>query len=187
MYDDFVERLRLVAEDLVVGDPSDVETYMGPVISEDVALHYDDVVAAASREGGIVTGGRKLDLQGHYVMPTVVRDLPAGHRLTREEVFLPFVTVVRVESLDDALEEANAVKYGLTAGIFSEDEEEIEVFLDRIEAGVVYVNRREGATTGAWPGAQSFGGWKASTLTGKGIGPYYVQQFMREQSQTIVR
>ena len=57
--------------------------------------------------------------------------------------------------------EANAVDYGLTAGIFSEDDAEIEPFLDRIEAGVVYVNRRAGATTGAWPGIQTFCGWKA--------------------------
>jgi 1-pyrroline-5-carboxylate dehydrogenase len=52
---------------------------------------------------------------------------------------------------------------------------------------VVYVNRRAGATTGAWPGIQSFGGWKGSGSSGKsGLGPYYVQQFMREQSQTII-
>ena len=60
-------------------------------------------------------------------------------------------------------------------------------FLDTIEAGVVYVNRRAGATTGAWPGIQPFGGWKGSGSTGKaGGGLYYVQQFMREQSQTVV-
>ena len=59
-------------------------------------------------------------------------------------------------------------------------------FLDEIEAGVVYVNRRAGATTGAWPGIQSFPGWKSSGSTGKGgLGPYYVQSFMREQSQTV--
>ena len=52
----------------------------------------------------------------------------------------------------------------------------------------IYVNRRAGATTGAWPGFQSFCGWKSSGSTGKGgLGPYYVQQFMREQSRTIVR
>ena len=92
-----------------------------------------------------------------------------------------------VGSLDEALAEANAIDFGLTAGIFSEDEAEVERFLDEIEAGVVYVNRRAGATTGAWPGIQPFGGWKGSTATGKaGGGFYYVQQFMREQSQTIV-
>ncbi len=57
-----------------------------------------------------------------------------------------------------------------------------------MQAGVLYVNRRAGATTGAWPRSQSFCGWKASGLTGKGgLGPYYLPQFMREQSRTIVR
>ena len=56
-----------------------------------------------------------------------------------------------------------------------------------IEAGVVYVNRRAGATTGAWPGTQTFAGWKSSGTTGKGgLGPWYLPQFMREQSRTVV-
>ena len=77
--------------------------------------------------------------------------------------------------------------YGLTAGLYSEDQAEINQFLDQIEAGVVYVNRRAGSTTGAWPGVQPFGGWKGSATTGKsGGGLYYVQQFLREQTQTIV-
>ena len=60
-------------------------------------------------------------------------------------------------------------------------------FLDEIEAGVLYVNRRAGATTGAWPGVQPFGGWKGSGSTGKaGLSLYYPAQFMREQSHTIV-
>ena len=72
--------------------------------------------------------------------------------------------------------------------IFSEDDREIQQFFDRIQAGVTYVNRRAGATTGAWPGINSFGGWKASGSTGRGTGgPYYVQQFMREQSRVRIR
>ena len=119
--------------------------------------------------------------------PTVVSGLPKGHALERDELFLPFVTVSRVGSFEEAMAEANAPVYGLTAGIFSEDESEKERFLDEIEAGVVYVNRRAGATTGAWPGTQSFCGWKSSGSTGKGgLGPYYLPQFMREQSRTIV-
>ena len=71
--------------------------------------------------------------------------------------------------------------------MFSRERAELDAFLDGIEAGVVYVNRRAGATTGAWPGFQSFCGWKSSGSTGKGgLGPYYVAQFMREQSRTIV-
>jgi 1-pyrroline-5-carboxylate dehydrogenase len=85
------------------------------------------------------------------------------------------------------MEMANDVDYGLTAGFYGEDDKEVQWFLDNIEAGVVYVNREAGATTGAWPGYQPFGGWKGSGSTGKaGGGRYYVQQYLHEQSQTVV-
>ncbi len=114
-------------------------------------------------------------------------DLPVEHRLFKDELFVPFVAVSPVDSIDEGLELANENAYGLTAGFFSEDKTEQKKFLEGIQAGVVYVNRRAGATTGAWPGIQPFGGWKASGSTGKaGGGLYYVQQFMREQSQTVV-
>ena len=75
----------------------------------------------------------------------------------------------------------------LTAGVYSEDPAEVEKFLTEIHAGVLYVNRRAGATTGAWPGVQAFGGWKGSGSTGKaGLSMYYVAQFLREQSHTVV-
>ena len=90
-------------------------------------------------------------------------------------------------AMDEAVAAANDTEYGLTAGLFSEDQGEIDEWLDRIQAGVVYVNRRAGATTGAWPGVQPFGGWKGSGTTGKaGGGPYYVTQYMREQSRTVI-
>ena len=80
----------------------------------------------------------------------------------------------------------NASQYGLTAGFYGAPRE-IEPFLERIEAGVTYVNRPQGATTGAWPGYQPFGGWKGSGTTGKAIGSfYYLPQYLREQSQTVV-
>ena len=74
------------------------------------------------------------------------------------------------DELDDAIEKANDTEYGLTAGFFSQDRHEIDEWLDKIQAGVVYVNRRAGATTGAWPGVQPFGGWKGSGTTGKAGG-----------------
>ena len=89
--------------------------------------------------------------------------------------------------MDQALREANSAEYGLTAGIFSRDQTEVTRFFDEIEAGVCYANKRTGATTGAWPGAQAFCGWKGSGSSGKGgCGPYYVAQFMREQSRTVI-
>jgi 1-pyrroline-5-carboxylate dehydrogenase len=107
--------------------------------------------------------------------------------LFQEELFVPFVAVAEVEDLDQAIKEVNRVEYGLTAGIFSGDQAEISRFFDEVEAGVCYANKRTGATTGAWPGAQPFCGWKGSGSTGKGgCGPYYVAQFMREQSRTVI-
>ena len=118
----------------------------------------------------------------------MVDGLPKDHALLREELFVPIVCLAGVSSLDEALTLANSSEYGLTAGLFSREQDEIQTFLDRIEAGVVYINRRAGATTGAWPGVQPFGGWKGSGSSGKASGGlYYVQQFMREQSRTIVR
>ncbi len=188
VHDELVERLAARAAELAIGDPGDRDAYTGPVIDEGAVERFTTAVAEARRDGAVAAGGDPLELPGHFVAPTVVTGLPAGHRLTREELFVPFVTVTRVGSFDEALAEANAIDYGLTAGVFSADDAELERFLDEIEAGVVYVNRSAGATTGAWPGFQSFCGWKSSGSTGKGgLGPYYVQQFMREQSRTIVR
>ena len=98
------------------------------------------------------------------------------------------VAVAPVDSLDQALELANDTEYGLTAGFYSEDQGEIDRFLNTIEAGVVYVNRRAGATTGAWPGVQPFGGWKGSGTTGRGGGGlHYVQQYLHEQAQSVIK
>jgi 1-pyrroline-5-carboxylate dehydrogenase len=120
------------------------------------------------------------------VAPTVAR-LPLDSSLFFEELFVPFLAIGEVESLDQAISESNKAEYGLTAGFFSTRQDEIDRFFDEIEAGVCYVNKRSGATTGAWPGAQPFTGWKGSGSTGKGgCGPYYVQQFVREQSRTVV-
>ena len=98
-----------------------------------------------------------------------------------------FVTVHSITTLDEAITLANDSDYGLCAGLFSEDEVEIDVWLDRIESGMCYVNRFQSATTGALVQAQPFGGWKFSGTTGKFAGGYwYLPQFMREQSRTVV-
>jgi 1-pyrroline-5-carboxylate dehydrogenase len=187
-HNELVERLAERARTTSVGDPADPEVSTGPVVNARAVERFERCIEAARRDGSVAAGGSRGDDAGWFVEPTVVSGLPLGHPLTRDELFLPFVTVVRVPDFAAALAEANAVPYGLTAGVFSRDDDELDHFLDEIEAGVVYVNRRAGATTGAWPGIQSFCGWKSSGLTGKGgLGPYYVQQFAREQSRTIVQ
>ena len=190
VYEEFVQRLTRRTAELKVGDPSERDGFVGPVIDEGAVERFEGAVRAAAG-GTIRAGGERLSGEGYargsFVAPTVVDGLPTDHELFRRELFLPFVVVAPVEGLDEALRLANDTEYGLTAGIFSEDPAEIERFFDGIEAGVVYANRKGGATTGAWPGCQSFCGWKGSGSTGKGgLGPYYVQQFLREQSRTVV-
>ena len=114
-------------------------------------------------------------------------EIGADSRLLREELFTPFVAVRPIDSLEQALLLANGLTFGLTAGLYSQDPQEIERFEREVKAGVVYVNREAGATTGAWPGIQSFGGWEGSGSTGRGAGGvHYLQQYMREQSLTVV-
>jgi len=185
---EFVDRLVEKARGIRTGDPTERDNWMGPVINQRALDKFTQAVDEARSDGGTVEVGGETDTaKGFYPSPTVVTGLPLSHRLFRDELFVPFLVVGEVDSLEEALEEANGTAYGLTAGIFSHDDAEVRRFLDTIQAGVVYVNRRAGATTGAWPGIQSFGGWKGSGSSGKGgLGPYYVQQFLREQSQTVV-
>jgi 1-pyrroline-5-carboxylate dehydrogenase len=190
VYDDFVARLVARTEAVTVGDPLDRSVWMGPIIDGDALARYEAASTSAAEDGRILAGGRRIidgDLAyGNFVAPTVV-ELPVSSELWRSELFAPFIAVMPVDSLDEALRRANDTALGLTAGLYSADQKEIDTFLDRVEAGVVYVNRRAGATTGAWPGVQPFGGWKGSGSGGKaGGGPYYVQQYLREQSRTVV-
>jgi len=190
---EFVKLLVEKTKKITIGNPLNRDVYLGPVINEAAVTTYEKAIAMATRDGGkVLTGGRRLaggDFEhGHFVEPTLIDGLPVTHPLFGEELFVPITVLGDVSTLDEAIDLANNTEYGLTAGIFSEDDREIQRFFDRIEAGVTYVNRRAGATTGAWPGINSFGGWKASGSTGRGTGgPYYVQQFMREQSRVRIR
>jgi 1-pyrroline-5-carboxylate dehydrogenase len=191
--DEFVRLFVEKTKSITIGNPLNRDVYLGPVINEDAVRTYERAVDQAKRDGGkILTGGRRLTegelAHGYFVEPTVTDGLPVNHPLFSEELFVPITVIGEVMTLDEAIELANSTDYGLTAGIFSEDDREIEQFFNRIQAGVTYANRRAGATTGAWPGINSFGGWKASGSTGRGTGgPYYVQQFMREQSRVRIR
>jgi 1-pyrroline-5-carboxylate dehydrogenase len=191
VHDELVRMLVEKTEQIVIGDPLVRANWLGPIIDAKAVARQQAATAEARRDGGVFTGGEHLTDgalgRGFYVEPTVVGGLSADHRLFQDELFAPFTAIHAVDSLDEALRLANDSQYGLTAGVYSEDPAEVDRFLHEIHAGVLYVNRRAGATTGAWPGIQAFGGWKGSGSTGKaGLSMYYVAQFMREQSHTVV-
>jgi 1-pyrroline-5-carboxylate dehydrogenase len=188
--DALVERLERQIAELRIGDPRRRDRWLGPVINGSAYASYASYVEELAAGGArMLAGGRQLhegDLgHGYYVEP-VLAELPLGQRLWKHEMFLPILTLHRVADRDEAMRLANDSDLGLTAGFYG-GADEIAWFQEHIEAGVTYVNRRQGATTGAWPGYQPFGGWKGSGSTGKAIASdYYLAQYLREQSRTVV-
>ncbi len=191
VYDELVARLKEITEKLVIGDPTKQEVYIGPVVNAAQYKDYQAFVEELRAAGSILTGGKILTdgdkAKGYFCAPTYAVDVPYDHRLWQYEMFLPISTIGKISSLEQGMKIANSSMYGLTSGFYG-SEDEIPWFFDNIEAGVNYANRPQGATTGAWPGFQPFGGWKGSGGSGKnGGGLYYVQLYMHEHIQTTVR
>lgn len=191
VFDEFVDKLVKRTAEIKVGDPTDLENWMGPVVDESAVARFQRAIDEVKASGGeIFYGGSVLTegdfARGQFVEPTIVT-APDDSWIWKEELFLPVVAVTSVSGLEEGIRRSNDTIFGLTAGLFSGDEDEINEWFSRIEAGTTYVNRAAGATTGAWPDIQSFGGWKSSGTSGAGGGgPWYLRQYMREQSRTRV-
>ena len=187
--DQFVAKLVEKTSKLKVGDPALKGSFLGPLINESAYKSYQSYVEQSQGVGKIAIGGKQIKegahSKGYFVEPTVIVDLPKDHALVKTELFVPILVVRGYRELGDAIRQMNDVDYGLTGGIFSNDRREIDLFFRKAKAGVLYANRVSGSTTGAMVGVQPFVGWKKSGSSGKGAGgPYYLQQFLREQSQT---
>ena len=186
--DEFVRHFKEFTSNLSVGDPRRSDTFMGPLYNAATVARFTDAMAQAKAEGVVHYGGEALDgTPGDTYFRGALVEMPSPSRLTKDELFMPFVVLRGVDSLEQAIDEGNDIAYGLAAGIFTRDDKELNYFLDHAQAGVLYANRASGATTGAWPGAQPFCGWKGTGVSGKGgLGVYFLPQFMREQSHTIM-
>lgn len=188
--DGLIEKLRTQIAAIRIGDPTRRENWLGPVIRSSAYERYAHAIDRLASDGArLFAGGRQLvegDLaRGFFVEPALV-ETPLDHSFWREELFLPILMLHRFQERDEAMRLANESDLGLTAGIFGSNDD-VVWFHERIEAGVTYANRPFGATTGAWPGYQPFGGWKGSGSSGKGIASfYYLALYQREQSRTVV-
>jgi 1-pyrroline-5-carboxylate dehydrogenase len=189
VYDQLITRLVESAESLKIGDPTERDTYLGPVANSWAYREYKNFTEELSEAGQILTGGKTLNSNfrdGFFCQPTIAANVPLDHKLWKQEMFLPITLVHKVESLTQAMALANEVDYGLTSGFYG-SKDEARWFFDHTQAGVNYANRPHGATTGAWPGFQPFGGWKGSGSSGKNAGGhYYLQLYMHEQVQTLI-
>lgn len=189
---EFLSKLIEKTKKLTVKNPKERDSFVGPVINLNAYNNFKKFSKLALNDGNILTGGSVItnkDLKhGYYVQPTIVEGLPTDNSLLKKELFVPILCITEYDKFEQAIKMTNQSEYGLTSGIYTKSKKEILKFLQDIEAGVVYVNRKKSSTTGAMVGRQSFGGWKDSGTTGKGTGGrYYLTQFMREQSQTIVK
>lgn len=163
-YDEFRRRLLERIENGKVGDPVDPETEVGPLVNE---KQLNDVLAAIEQgksEGGkVLAGGDRADDDAYLLSPTLFEDVADDAMLSREEVFGPVTSLYRFETLDEAIERANAVEYGLSASIFTSSLPATQEFVNRAEAGLLHVNSQTAGADVHVP----FGGIK-----GSGFGPH---------------
>jgi len=162
VHDRFVAALAEKVAALRVGDALDPATQMGPAVSEDqMETSYRYIGVARSEGGRVVTGGDRLKLEkpGWYVQPTLIADTETGMRINQEEVFGPVASTIRVRSYEEALEIANGVEFGLSAGIVTQSLKHARDFQRRARAGMVMVNLPTAGVDYHVP----FGGSKASS------------------------
>ncbi len=188
--DDLFARIEKQIDAIRIGDPTQRENWLGPVVNRRAHENYARFVSQLSAGGSQLRRGGRVPAEGalargFYVEP-VLAESPPADPLWRHEMFLPILMAQRYRDRDEAMRLANDTEMGLTAGFYG-SAAEVPWFQDHIEAGVTYANRAQGATTGAWPGYQPFGGWKGSGSSGKAIASfYYLPLYLREQSRTVV-
>jgi len=160
------------AKSLVVDVPTNLRAEMGPLAVDASEKLLRALTQLEEGEEWLVEP-RQLDDSGRLWSPGVKTGVKPGSFFHLTECFGPVLGLIRADSLDHAIELQNAVDYGLTAGIHSLDTAEVETWLDRVDAGNLYVNR---SITGAIVERQPFGGWKKSTvgLGSKAGGPNYL-------------
>ena len=177
---EFSEKLIARVEKLVVGDPLNDQTQMGPVVSEEALTGIlDDCERGESEGARLISGGSRLTSDGrehgYFMAPTLFADVKSDSYLGQEELFGPVLGIIEVDGLDEAMDVANSVRYGLSASLFTRDLAKALDFANRIQAGVVHVNSE---TAGAEPQVP-FGGYKGSSSysreQGKSARDFYTQ------------
>ncbi len=179
VYERFLPMVAEKARALVVGDPEDPRTQVGPVISHESHARIVAALGATAAEGRRLLGGGAVARDGWFVQPTVVADVAPASRLAQEELFGPVLAVLEARDWEHALAIANDTDYGLTGAVYSQDEAHLEDARKRFHVGNLYLNRK---CTGALVGAQPFGGFRLSGTCSKAGGRDYLGLFLQQKS-----
>ncbi len=180
VHDKFVERLIERTRTISIGDPLDPATDFGPVISAEARDRILRYIASGQAEGATLAygGGRPAGPRferGFWVEPTIFTDVRNDMTIAREEIFGPVLAVIRAESTDQAIRIANDTEYGLSAGVWSTDNQRALEVAGQLEAGTVWVNDWH-MVSAAYP----FGGYKQSGL-GRELGPHALDEYTEEK------
>ncbi len=176
--DEFAQLLATQAQNLVVGDPNDDDTFIGPLINEDAALRAQKWVQSAIKEGAKLLCGGKVEDRVFY--PTVLSEVHEKMNVVCEEVFAPIVSIIKVENFDEALKKINNSPYGLQHSIFTNDLNNTKKAIEEFECGGVVVNDIPSMRFDIQP----YGGSKLSGI-GK-EGPKYTLEEMSEIKTIVI-
>lgn len=178
--DAFEARFVAAMESLIVGDPLDESTDVGPLATPQIVDDIEKQVAASIAAGAkLLTGGKRLHERGNFYAPTVLTNIPESAPVYAEETFGPVASLFRVRDAEEAIRLANATTFGLGASVWTRDADEMNRFIVEIESGQVFVN----AMVASDP-RMPFGGVKHSGF-GRELGVYGIREFVNVKTVWI--
>ena len=184
VYDAFLDKLKARVEKIKVGPAANEDVFMGPVVNANAKKSILKYIEIGKKEGRLITGGAEASgqgpssqghsgqglsgqVEGHFIEPTVIADVPPKARISQEEIFGPVLAVIKAQDFDQALEIANNTEYGLTGAVYAKDRRKLDRALEEFHVGNLYLNRK---CTGAMVGAHPFGGFNMSGTDSKAGG-----------------
>lgn len=179
VYEEVLEKAVTLTQTLTMGVPTDVDTYMGPVIDQASYNKITQYIEIGKEEGRLMAGGEADDSKGYFIQPTIFADIDEKARLMQEEIFGPVVAFCKARDFDHMMEIANNTDYGLTGALLSNTPDHIERAKEEFHVGNLYFNR---GCTGAIVGYHPFGGFNMSGTDSKAGGPDYLILHMQAKT-----
>ncbi|WP_018924132.1 L-glutamate gamma-semialdehyde dehydrogenase [Salsuginibacillus kocurii] len=181
VYDEVLEKVRTLTENVSVGNPEKDSTYMGPVKDQEAYDKIMEYMEVGKQEARLVIGGEGDDNTGFFIQPTIFADAAPDSRIMQEEIFGPVVAFAKAKDFDEMIEIANNTEYGLTGAVISNNRAHLEQAREEFHVGNLYFNR---GCTAAIVGYQPFGGFNMSGTDAKAGGPDYLLHFMQPKTIT---
>ncbi len=178
VYDQVLQKVIVKTQQLTMGDVTQPETNLGPVIDENAMKKISEYIEIGKGEGRLVTGGGYHG-PGYFIEPTIIADVDPHARIAQEEIFGPVLAFIKARDFDDAMRIANDTEYGLTGSLYSQDEQHIARAKEEFHVGNLYFNRK---CTGALVGVHPFGGFNMSGTDSKAGGPDYLLLFTQAKA-----